>query len=64
MELIVLLGGLIPFDIGVLPEVSDAFVCDVAVKEKVGEVLVLRSIGGVELVSMKVKPSEDLLLRR
>ena len=59
-----MLGGLIPFDIGVLPEVSDVFVCDVAVKEKVGQVLMLRLIGSVELVSMKVKPSEDLLLRR
>ena len=59
-----MLGGLIPLDVGVLPEVRDVFVCDVAVKEKVGEVLVLRSIGGVELVGMKIKPSEDLLLRR
>ena len=64
MELIVLLGGLIPLDVGVLPEVSDVFVCDVAVKEKVGQVLMLRSVGSVELVSMKVKPSEDLLLWR
>ena len=30
-------------------------------EEEVGEVLLLRSVGSVELVSMKVKPSEDLL---
>ena len=64
MELIVLLGGFIPLDIGVLPEISDVFVCDVAVEEEVGQVLMLRSVGSVELVSMKVKPSEDLLLWR
>ena len=39
MELVVLLGGPIPLDMGVLPEVSDVFVCDVAVEEKVGQAL-------------------------
>ena len=59
-----MLGGFIPLDIGVLPEISDVFVCDVAVEEEVGQVLMLRSVGSVELVSMKVEPSEDLLLGR
>ena len=56
-----MLGGPIPLDMGVLPEVSDVFVCDVAVEEKVGQVLMLRSVGSVELVSMKVEPSEELI---
>ena len=59
-----MLGGFIPLDIGVLPGISDVFVCDVAVEEEVCQVLMLRSVGSVELVSMKVKPSEDLLLWR
>ena len=57
-----MLGGFIPLDIGVLSEIGDVFVCDVAVTEEIGQVLVLRSVGSVELVSMKIKPGEDLLL--
>ena len=59
-----MLGGVIPLGVGVLPEIGDVFVCDVAVEEKVGNVVVLRSIGGIQLAGMEVEPSEKLLLRR
>ena len=59
-----MLGSVIPLGVGVLPEVGDVFVCDVAVEEKVGNVVVLRSIGGIQLVGMEVEPSDKLLLRR
>ena len=62
--MIILLGGVIPLGVGVLPEVGDVFVCDVAVEEKVGNVVVLRSIGGIQLVGMEVEPSDKLLLGR
>ena len=62
--MIILLGGVIPLGVGVLPEIGDVFVCDVAVEEKVGNVVVLRSIGGIQLAGMEVEPSEKLLLRR
>ena len=48
---------------GILSEVGDVFVGDVAVGEEIGNVLVLRSVGGVELVGVKFKPFEKLVCR-
>ena len=61
MELIILLGGFIPLYISVLSKVIEFFVCDVAVKQEIGKVLVLGSVGGVELVGMKIEPGKNLL---
>ena len=61
MELIPLLGGFIPLYISVLSKVIEFFVCDVAVKQEFGKVVVLGSVGGVELVGMKIEPGKNLL---
>ena len=62
--MVVLLGDVVPFDVGVLSEVSDVFVSDAAVEEEVGDVVVLRLIGGVQLVGMKIKPCGKWFVRR
>ena len=62
MELIVTVSGFIPFHMGVLSKVGDVFVSDVAVGKEIGNVLVLGSVGGVELVGMKFKPVEELFI--
>ena len=61
MELIVTVSGFIPLHVGVLSKVGDVFVSDVAVGKEIGNVLVLRSVGGVELVGVKFAPVEELV---
>ena len=56
-----MLGGLIPLYISVLSKVIEFFVCDVAVKQEIGKVLVLGAVGGIELVGMEIEPGENLL---
>ena len=51
----------IPLRMGVLSKVGDVFVSDVAVGKEMGNVLVLRSVGGVELVGVKFEPVEELV---
>ena len=46
---------------GVLSKVGDVFVSDVAVGKEIGNVLVLWSVGGVELVGVKFEPVEELV---
>ena len=46
---------------GVLSKVSDVLVSDVAVGKEIGNVLVLRSVGGVELVGVKFEPVKELV---
>ena len=48
MELVVLASGVVPLGVGILSEIGDLFVGDVAVGEEIGDVLVLWSVGGVE----------------
>ena len=55
-------SGFIPLRMGVLSKVGDVFVSDVAVGKEIGNVLVLGSVGGVELVGMKFKPVEELFI--
>ena len=62
MELIVTVSGFIPLHVGVLSKVGDVFVSDVAVGKEIGNVLVLGSVGGVELVGVKFKPVEELFI--
>ena len=61
LEMIPLLSGFIPFDVSVLSKVVEFFVGDVAVKQEIGEVLVLRAVGGIELVGMEIEPGKNLL---
>ena len=61
MELVVLASGVVPPDMGILSEVGDVFVGDVAVGEEIGDVLVLWSVGGVELVGVEFEPFEKLV---
>ena len=62
LEMIPLLSGFIPQDISVLSKVVELFVCDVAAaKQEIGKVLVLRAIGGIELVGMEIEPGKNLL---
>ena len=61
LEMIPLLSGLLPFDVSVLSKVVEFFVGDVAVKQEIGEVLVLRAVGGIELVGMEIEPGKNLL---
>ena len=61
MELIILVSGFIPLRMGVLSKVGNVFVSDVAVGKEIGNVLVLRSVGGVELVGVKFAPVEELV---
>ena len=48
---------------GILSEIGDVFVGDVAVGEEIGDVLVLWSVGGVELVGVKFEPFKKLVCR-
>ena len=63
MELVVLASGVVPLDVGILSEIGDLFVGDVAVGEEIGNVLVLWSVGDVELVGVKFEPFEKLVCR-
>ena len=63
MELVVLASGFIPLGVGVLSEIGDLLVGDVAVGKEIGDVLVLWSVGGVELVGMKFEPFKKLVCR-
>ena len=56
-------SGVVPLVVGILSEVGDVFVGDVAVSEEIGNVLVLWSVGGVELVGVEFKPFEKLVCR-
>ena len=46
----------VPLGVGILPEIGDLLVGDVAVGEEIGNVLVLWSVGGVELVGVEFEP--------
>ena len=48
---------------GVLAEIVDLLVGDVAVCEDIGNVLVLWSVGTVELGGVKFEPVQDLICR-
>ena len=63
MELVVLASGFIPLRMGVLSEIGDVLVGDVAVGKEIGNVLVLWSVGGVELVGVKFEPVKKLVCR-
>ena len=62
LEMIPLLGGFIPLDISVLAKIVELFVRDVAVKQEIGKVLVLRAVGGFELVGVEIEPGKNLLV--
>ena len=63
MELVVLASGVVPLGVGILSEIGDLLVGDVAVGEEIGDVLVLWSVGGVELVGVKFEPFKKLVCR-
>ena len=63
MELVVLASGVVPLGMGILSEIGDVFVGDVAVGEEIGDVLALWSVGGVELVGVKFEPFKKLVCR-
>ena len=53
----------VPLGVSILPEISDLLVGDVAVCEEIGNVLVLWSVGVVELGGVEFKPFQDLVCR-
>ena len=53
MELVILASGVVPLGMGILAEIGDLLVGDVAVCEEIGDVLVLWSVGGVKLVGVE-----------
>ena len=61
MELIVLVSGFIPLRMGVLSKIGNVLVSDVAVGKEIGNVLVLWSVGGVELVGVEFEPVKELV---
>ena len=61
LELVILASGFIPLRMGVLSKVGDVFVSDVAVGKEIGNVLVLWSVGRVELVGVKFEPVKELV---
>ena len=61
MELVVLASGVVPLGVGILSEIGDLLVGDVAVGKEIGDVLVLWSVGGVELVGVEFEPFEKLV---
>ena len=63
MELVVLASGVVPLGVGILSEIGDLLVGDVAVGKEIGDVLVLWSVGGVELVGVKFEPFKKLVCR-
>ena len=58
--MVILASGVVPLGVGILPEIGDLFVGDVAVGEEIGDVLVLWSVGGVELVGVKFEPYQSI----
>ena len=56
-------SGVVPLGVGILPEIGDLLVGDVAVGEEIGNVLVLWSVGGVELVGVEFEPFYKLVCR-
>ena len=63
MELVILASGVVPPGVSILPEIGDLLVGDVAVCEEIGNVLVLWSVGVVELVGVEFKPFQELVCR-
>ena len=63
MELVILASGVVPLGVGILSEIGDLLVGDVAVGKEIGDVLVLWSVGGVELVGVEFEPFEKLVCR-
>ena len=63
MELVVLASGVVPLGVGILSEIGDLLVGDVAVGKEIGDVLVLWSVGGVELVGVKFEQFKKLVCR-
>ena len=63
MELVILVSGVVPPGVSVLPEIGDLLVGDVAVCEESGNVLVLWSVGVVELGGVEFKPFQELVCR-
>ena len=63
MELVILASGVVPLGVGILSEIGDLLVGDVAVGKEIGDVLVLWSVGGVELVGVKFEPFKKLVCR-
>ena len=61
LELIVLVSGFIPLRMGVLSKIGNVLVSDVAVGKEIGNVLVLWSVGGVELVGVEFEPVKKLV---
>ena len=51
----------VPLSVGVLSEIVDLLVGDVAVCEDIGNVLVLWSVGIVELGGVEFEPFQDLV---
>ena len=51
----------VPLSVGVLAEIVDLLVGDVAVCEDIGNVLVLWSVGIVELGGVEFEPFQDLV---
>ena len=57
------MGCVVPLGVSILPEISDLLVGDVAVCEEIGNVLVLWSVGVVELGGVEFEPFQDLVCR-
>ena len=57
------MGGVVPLGVSILPEIGDLLVGDVAVCEEIGNVMVLWSVGIVELGGMEFEPFQDLVCR-
>ena len=53
----------VPFGVSILSEISDLLVGNVAVCEEIGNVLVLWSVGVVELGGVEFEPFQDLVCR-
>ena len=56
-------SGVVPLGVGILSEIGDLLVGDIAVGKEIGDVLVLWSVVGVELVGVKFEPFEKLICR-
>ena len=57
------MSGVVPPGVSILPEIRDLLVGDVAVCEEIGNVLVLWSVGVVELSGVEFKPVQELVCR-
>ena len=62
VEKVVLVGGIIPFDVSELVVVAHIVVSEAAVEQDASDVSVVRFVGCIELVSMVVHPNLELLL--